>query len=343
MLPVQARVVGHKRGGAPIGSVPELQYDYEDRAAERRLASATAGKKRKRGGGDKADFTKPSGGLQITAVPEKPDYQVLAVNNKLGIPLPRLHFIMQVIAPRGSGKTTLLINFLTRFYRGIFDAVFVISPTMKNDSKWDEVPLNQERVYTSPNIDTINKVLAEVQGMPKRQLKLIVFDDCIGKESKKFGSFFEFTFRHRHSKTSIITCSQSYKMTDKMVRSNTTHYVIFPIWNESEVRDIAEELCMDWRHLAALMPAEQFSFLFVDRQNNAIYKNLEEYLGPLRAPPEEMQRHLLGGRGDAADSDGSARGGMGSSSSSDELDWSSDDDRRRKKKQKQRKKKKKMA
>lgn len=336
LWPVRPRIIGHKRGGAPIATVPELQFDYEDRKAEERLSKTMHGssKKRARKAADK-DIRKPGPDLQIKPVPEKPDYQVIAINKRLPVPLPNLHFILQIIAPRGSGKTTLLINFLTRFYRGIFDAVFLISPTMKNDTKWEEVPLNPERVYTSPGIDTINKVLGEVQGMPKRQLKLIVFDDCIGKESKKFGTFFEFTFRHRHSKTSIITCSQSFKMTDKMVRSNTTHYILFPIWNESEVRDIAEELSADWRHLAAIMPVEQFSFLFVDRQNNAIYKNLDEYLGPLRAPPELLRHALLASR-----PPGVAHGDDGSGSSSDDLDWSSMSDEEEKPHKRKREKKK---
>lgn len=273
-----------KRGTGSLPVDPHQQYDYSER---KQTVAPVTSKKRKRPGAD-VDFTRPSGRIKVEPVPERPDPLVEGINRKLEVPLPRLHFILQFIAPRGSGKTTLLINFLTRWYKQLFHAVYVVSPTMKNDSKWDEVKLNPERVYHNPKPENINKVLAEIRGLPKSQVKLVVFDDCIGKGMKKLDEFFEFIFQHRHWKTSIISCVQGFKMVDKMIRTNTTHYVLYPIWNEAEVKDIAEELGMDWRYLSAIMPTEKYAFLFIDRQNNAIYQNFDLYLGPLRAPPSEL-------------------------------------------------------
>lgn len=286
--------VRHKRGTQDLQPDPELQYDYdqlqEDRAAAEHKKPVRAKRKSSRSKGFIVDpaLTKCDASLtRVLPVPEKGDPLVESINRHLPVPLPRLHFILQMIAPRGSGKTTVLINFLQRFYYQTFDEVYVVSPTMKNDSKWDDVPLNPERVFLNP-ADAVT-VCRAIESAPKKHIKLCVFDDCIGKGMKKRDEFFQFLFQHRHWKASIVACLQSWKMSERMIRDNTTHYVLFPIWNEEEVKDIALELCMDWRRLWAMMPIQKFEFLFFDRQNNAIYKNFEEFLGPIRAPPTELK------------------------------------------------------
>lgn len=284
----------HRRGTQQLQPDPELQYDYEQLQLDAEAAQHTK-PVRKRKGDDKKKKTYvvnpaltkcDASRTRVLPVPEKPDPLVETVNRHLPVPLPHLHFILQMIAPRGSGKTTVLINFLQRFYYQTFDEVYVVSPTLKNDSKWDDVPLNPERVFLHPS-DALT-VCKNIESAPKKHLKLCVFDDCIGRGMKKKDDFFQFLFQHRHWKTSLIMCVQSWKMTERMIRDNTTHYVLFPIWNEEEVKDVALELCMDWRRLWAMMPIQRFEFLFFDRINNAIYKNFEEFLGPIRAPPTAL-------------------------------------------------------
>lgn len=50
--------------------------------------------------------------------------------------LPDHEFTMGLIAPKGSGKTTLLCNLL-RFYKKYFHSIYIFSPTVKNDDKWE--------------------------------------------------------------------------------------------------------------------------------------------------------------------------------------------------------------
>ena len=52
--------------------------------------------------------------------------------------LPTHEFTMGIIAPKGSGKTTLMINLLA-YYAKYFHAIYIFSPTVKNDEKWDWV------------------------------------------------------------------------------------------------------------------------------------------------------------------------------------------------------------
>ncbi len=50
--------------------------------------------------------------------------------------LPKHEFTMGIIAPKGAGKTTLIANLLY-YYRGYFNNIFVFSPTVLSDEKWD--------------------------------------------------------------------------------------------------------------------------------------------------------------------------------------------------------------
>jgi len=50
--------------------------------------------------------------------------------------MPIHEFTMGLIAPKGSGKTTTIINLL-EIYSGYFHKIYVFSPTIKSDSKWD--------------------------------------------------------------------------------------------------------------------------------------------------------------------------------------------------------------
>ncbi len=59
--------------------------------------------------------------------PEAPHHFLLKHEHALG-----------VIAPAGGGKTTLLINLL-HFYRQYFHDIWILSPTVESDEKWDWV------------------------------------------------------------------------------------------------------------------------------------------------------------------------------------------------------------
>lgn len=62
--------------------------------------------------------------------------------------LPQHEFTLGLIAPKGSGKTTLIANLLD-FYTGYFHDIYVYSPTLHSDEKWDYIrkrPLRGENV-----------------------------------------------------------------------------------------------------------------------------------------------------------------------------------------------------
>lgn len=50
--------------------------------------------------------------------------------------LPIHEFTMGLIAPKNKGKTTTIINLLD-LYKGYFHKIFILSPTVKSDHKWE--------------------------------------------------------------------------------------------------------------------------------------------------------------------------------------------------------------
>jgi len=50
----------------------------------------------------------------------------------------RHEFTLNVTSPKGSGKTTLVLNLIAK-YKGYFHKIYVISPTVANDEKWQQI------------------------------------------------------------------------------------------------------------------------------------------------------------------------------------------------------------
>ncbi len=73
-----------------------------------------------------------AGGLKVLPVPV-PKIDHPEPPNEV---LPKHEFTIGLIAPKGAGKTTLIANLL-HFYAGYFNDIFVFSPTVLSDEKWD--------------------------------------------------------------------------------------------------------------------------------------------------------------------------------------------------------------
>lgn len=63
--------------------------------------------------------------------------------------LPNHEFSMGLIAPKGAGKTTLICNLLS-YFKGYFHSIYIFSPTVNNDEKWDWVKDQRLLVENKP-------------------------------------------------------------------------------------------------------------------------------------------------------------------------------------------------
>ena len=70
--------------------------------------------------------------------------------------LPKHEFLMLIIAPAGSGKTTLLLNIMMRIYRQYWNRIYIFSPTIHNDAKWNHVKEDPQLLRPMENKSPVN-------------------------------------------------------------------------------------------------------------------------------------------------------------------------------------------
>lgn len=89
------------------------------------------------------------------------------------IVLPRHEFTMGIVAPKGSGKTTLICNLLHQ-YKNYFHQIYVVSPTVKNDDKWDWIKSQPLLLRNDPLIKWLKET--HEKEMETRKLESVVED-----------------------------------------------------------------------------------------------------------------------------------------------------------------------
>lgn len=71
--------------------------------------------------------------------------------------LPKHEFLMLIIAPAGSGKTTLLLNIMMRIYPQYWNRIYIFSPTIHNDAKWNHVKEDPHLLQPMQNSSSIDR------------------------------------------------------------------------------------------------------------------------------------------------------------------------------------------
>jgi hypothetical protein len=92
--------------------------------------------------------------------------------------LPKHEFSMMLVAPKGAGKTTLIGNFIY-WMKGYFHDIFVFSPTVRSDEKWNWIKQQKILAENIPLKKWIKKEQARRDGAFANQ---IVQDPPIGHE-----------------------------------------------------------------------------------------------------------------------------------------------------------------
>jgi hypothetical protein len=82
--------------------------------------------------------------------------------------LPSHEFTLGVIAPKGQGKTTIIINMIM-FYKGYFNRILILSPTTKNDEKWEW--LKQQNVLAENK--KLKEIVKKIRNKEEKQAKVV--------------------------------------------------------------------------------------------------------------------------------------------------------------------------
>ena len=241
-----------------------------------------------------------------------------------GVPLRGL-----LVNPSGGGKTTLLANLILNedMYRGVFDRIFIFSPTVHLDSTWEPVNFfiyevlqhddekEGKACFEDFDVPALKKIIATQKAIrqhlmekyakphwrgPKKMPQvLIILDDWADRPDvlqKRGGEDVLATLflKGRHYFCSTLCSVQKLKSVNNVVRSNSTALFVGRLKNATELMDgIVREFSaiVDPKTLLAMyhraIGYEPYSFLFIDLSKAAGPKFFINFEIELRKSEEE--------------------------------------------------------
>ncbi len=187
-----------------------------------------------------------------------------------------------------TGKSNLIMNFLynNNFYKGSFDKVIFISPTVQNDVTLKHLYEDEEIMKINDGLENIDNILKEIikqkeEDEDERSLHyLIILDDCLGYiKPKSYLSYL--CSRYRHFKTSLLITSQNFRALGPILRINATFYLLFKTTNRKEFIKYEEEFGSLFEHFSDMYDVatkEPYHFLYLDLRCINAYHNFEKKL-----------------------------------------------------------------
>ena len=188
-------------------------------------------------------------------------------------------FNLLINGSSGSGKSNLMISMLKsrndlkhgirRGFKGVFDTVVIISPSLKTlkDDVFDGLKHRYE-ILDSDTLDEIDELLASYEDGEKT---LLILDDCgsylKGSVEKRFNHMVK-NRRHLGGGLSIMCITQKFKDASTTHRANLTHFICFKPRNELEMTSIYDEVIGEPRkYMHDIMNSifnKRFNHLMVD-------------------------------------------------------------------------------
>lgn len=175
-------------------------------------------------------------------------------------PLPKRNgLVWLIVGQKGSSKTTMMLNVLNSkdAYRGFYDNIFIISPSMSKDEKASHLVEEVERdgnYYEVLNNNTVEAIMHKLgalndqtasQGHQKKNIhNLLILDDCISmlpRSSQKQALFNQLIISCRHLKLSVWITLQKLKGASPLIRTNTDMLSMFRTDNASEKKDLIQD------------------------------------------------------------------------------------------------------
>ena len=185
--------------------------------------------------------------------------------------MPSKSFRMLICGPSGSGKTNALVHMLLKplIY---YDKVYLYAKNIDQE-KYQLLPneLNKVAKKNKFSVDKIyeysNNEIKDVDELENKLQNVVIFDDyTCDKNQNQIVKYF---IQGRHKNCSVIYLSQSYYKTDKIIRLNCDHFILYERNSVREKSMLSKEtgVPIDKYKKAT---KNQYHFLYIDKPNKLI-------------------------------------------------------------------------
>lgn len=184
-----------------------------------------------------------------------------------------------IAGPSASGKSVLAKTLLTEHFKGKFNQIYLICPTMhqplwKNVLFKDSSGTTNEKSnkYDEATNETFDKVMEKIkENFKKGWRSLLIIDDAIGSELMKINSSLTREFlRIRHYHCTCVIITQNIKKLPCVIRSNATIFASFHNPNEDEVRKCVEEYGHKFKAYYDEYTSEPYKYIWCNLEKNEL-------------------------------------------------------------------------
>jgi Cdc6-like AAA superfamily ATPase len=221
---------------------------------------------------------------KLTVLPVKKTNKKTQYN--IPSPLPQPAFTLLMVAPTCSGKSVLLTNMLKNVmygYHNVFEQIYYISPTVMLDDTLKAIAKDDEivKIHEPEELEMMDLILSDIVKEQKkkdedeRKPLLVVLDDCIEYFSNH-SVLNNLPSLSRHYQISFIVLSQAYSALGSRFRKNTTHLIVFKLYNKKDLKAIEDEIGSNYEDFIEhynIATKEKYNFLYLNNTDKSVYHN----------------------------------------------------------------------
>ena len=131
----------------------------------------------------------------------------------------------------GCGKTVFILDLLERQYRGVFEHIVIICPTLEYNQAYRERSWikSDDEVYIIDPHDRLHDTIRAFYMIFKGESTLYIIDDCSASQAltKKKDMLSELAFSGRHAKQSVWVLTQKFNSVLTDLREQTQWIALF--------------------------------------------------------------------------------------------------------------------
>ena len=145
----------------------------------------------------------------------------------------------------GCGKTVFILDLLEKHYRGVFQHIVILCPTIRHNKTYlgcDWIWRDPE-VYIQDPEDRLHDWLRAFYNLFEGEPTLFIIDDCSASRAltKKKDMLSELAFSGRHAQMSVWVLTQKYNSVLKDLREQTRWVALFHCKDQDSFEDCLRE------------------------------------------------------------------------------------------------------